>query len=88
MRWTREAVRADLIKLLEEHSQPDTSVTEASHLVADLGIDSLGVMEVVAEIEDKFGLTIPEEVLREVNTVADVAAALEVRLEGDGRLEG
>jgi acyl carrier protein len=88
MRWTREAVRADLIKLFQEHAQPDASVTEASHLVADLGIDSLGVMELVADLEDKFDLKIPDEMLREVNTVADVAAALEARLEGEGRLEG
>jgi acyl carrier protein len=88
MRWTREALRADLIKLFQDQAQPDTVVTEASHLVADLGIDSLGVMEVVADIEDKFDLKIPDEVLREVDTISDVAAALEARLEGDGRLEG
>jgi acyl carrier protein len=88
MRWTREGLRADLIKLFQEHAQPETLVTEASHLVADLGIDSLGVMELVADIEDRFAVKIPDELLREVNTVADVAAALETRLSGDGRLEG
>lgn len=88
MRWTREGLRADLIKLFQDQAQPDTRVTEASHLVADLGIDSLGVMELVADIEDRFNVKIPDELLREVNTVADVAAALETRLQGDGRLEG
>lgn len=88
MRWTREGLRADLIKLFQEQAPPDTRVTESSHLVADLGIDSLGVMELVADIEDRFDVKIPDELLREVNTVADVAAALETRLKGDGRLEG
>jgi len=46
------------------------------------------VMEIVADIEDKFGLNIPDEALREVNTVADVATAIDTRLARDGRLEG
>jgi acyl carrier protein len=45
-------------------------------------------MEIVAAIEDKFGLNIPDDALREVNTVADVAAAIDVRLEREGRLKG
>ena len=88
MRWTREAVRTELLKVFQQHAQPDVTVSESSHLVADLGIDSLGVMEVLAEIEDTFKLTIPDEALREVDTVADVAAALERRLGTEGRLEG
>jgi acyl carrier protein len=63
-------------------------VTEQSHLVADLGIDSLGVMEVIADIEDKFKLTIPDEALREVDTIADVARQIESKLADQGRLEG
>jgi acyl carrier protein len=45
-------------------------------------------MEVIADIEDKFGLTIPDEALREVDTISDVATAIEAKLQGDGRLEG
>ena len=39
-------------------------------------------------IEAKFSLKIPDEALREVETVADVAAQIESRLKADGRLEG
>ena len=45
-------------------------------------------MEIVAELEDKFGLTIPDEALREVDTIGDVVKAVELRLGRDGRLEG
>jgi acyl carrier protein len=88
MMWTRENVRAEVVKVLGQHTQDGVNVSESSHLVADLGIDSLGVMEVIADIEDKFGLHIPDEALREVDTVADVAKAIETRLKSDGRLEG
>jgi acyl carrier protein len=88
MTWTREKVRSDLIELLGQHVQMETPISESSHLVADLGIDSLGVMEIVGAIEDKFRLNIPDDALREVESVADVAAAIETRLEREGRLEG
>jgi acyl carrier protein len=88
MTFTREKVRSELIGLLGHHVQEGAAIDEKSHLVADLGIDSLGVMETVADIEDKFGLNIPDDALRSVETVADVARAIEVRLEREGRLDG
>jgi acyl carrier protein len=88
MTWTRETVRGELLKLFEHHAQAGVKITETSHLVADLGIDSLGVMEVIADIEDKFHLTIPDEALREVDTIGDVAKAIESKLQGEGRFGG
>ena len=88
MKWTRETLRADLVALFGHHAQAGIEVSEQSHLVADLGIDSLGVMEVIADIEDKFGLTIPDEALREVDTISDVAKAIESKLSDQGRLLG
>ncbi len=94
MSWSREQVRAEVLSILKPHAQTTTAegakveIGESSRLVADLGVDSLGVMEIVAELEDRFKLTIPDEALREVDTIGDVARAVEVRLEKDGRLEG
>ena len=88
MKWTRETLRADLVALFGHHAQAEAEVSERSHLVADLGIDSLGVMEVIADIEDKFKISIPDEALREVDTIADVAKAIESKLADQGRLLG
>ena len=88
MKWTADNVRSDLMALLQQHAQNEGEIKAESHLVADLGIDSLGVMEIVGALEDKFGLKIPDDALREVESVADVAAAIESRLEREGRLEG
>jgi len=86
MTWTPETVRKEVIQILTPHVQQDAPLSETSHLVADLGIDSLGVMEVIADLEDKFKLHIPDEALREVNTVADVTGAITSRLKKEGRL--
>jgi acyl carrier protein len=87
MKWTREHLRAELIALFQGRAQGDVEVTESSHIVADLSIDSLGIMEVLADIEDKFQLQIPDDALREVDTIADVARQIEGKLQADGRLE-
>jgi acyl carrier protein len=75
-----------LLALLGRHAGPGVSISEATHLVADLGFDSLGVMEIVAGLEDEFHLQIPADALREVETVGDVATAIERRLKVEGRL--
>jgi acyl carrier protein len=81
-------VRSELLEVFRHHASDGASVSENSHLVADLGIDSLGVMEVIADLEDKFLLTIPDDALRDIDTIQDVAAAIETKLKSDGRLEG
>jgi acyl carrier protein len=86
MSWTREDVRSSVKEILKPHAQAGSDLTEASRIVADLGIDSLGVMEVVADLEDKFKLRIPDEALRDVDTVGDVVMAIETRLSSEGRL--
>ena len=88
MTWSREKVHNELMKVFGQHKQTDADVSEGSQIVADLGIDSLGVMEVLADIEDTFKLTIPDDALRDINTIGDVATAILTRLEGDGRLKG
>lgn len=87
MSFTREAVRTEVRNLLRAHAQSGAEVTDSSRLVADLGVDSLGVMELIADIEDKFHLTISDDALREVERVSDVSAAIEKRLEAEGRLD-
>ena len=88
MTWTRETVKSEVHRLLGQHTQEGVAIRDTSHLVGDLGFDSLGVMEVIADIEDTFKLHIPDDALREVGTVADVAKAIETRLQRDGRLQG
>jgi acyl carrier protein len=88
MTWTRETIVGELMKLFIEHAQGQVEIKESSHIVADLGLDSLGVMEVIADIEDKFRLRIPDDALRDVDTIADVASAIEAALKGEGRLGG
>lgn len=87
MSWKPETVLAEIVEVLKNYAEGAPELTAKTELVADLGLDSLAVMEVVAEIEDKFELTIDDDELRAVTTVGDVASAIEERLRKDGRLD-
>ena len=86
MDWRREQVVAEIRAVIDEHTEADVELNDATELVADLGIDSLGVMEIVADIEDKFGITINDSDLREVTRLGDVVNAIADMLVAQGRL--
>jgi acyl carrier protein len=52
-------------------------LTEDTDLVTDLDLDSMDVMEVVFEAEDRFDVSIPMNVLPSVRTVRDFAMQLQ-----------
>ncbi len=52
-------------------------VTPDAKIVEDLGADSLDVVELLSQLEDEFGIIIPDEEVESLVTVADVAAAIE-----------
>lgn len=63
-------------EIMKKHVDFDRAIRPNDHIQNDLGLDSLGVMELVADIEDRFSVTIPSEVLSDMATVDDVAKAL------------
>ena len=63
-------------ELLTSHVDLDRAILASDHIQNDLGLDSLGVMEVVADIEDRFEVNIPTDTLSGISTVGDVAKAL------------
>lgn len=52
-------------------------VTLNAHLIDDLEMDSLDVIDIVMSIEDEFGCSITDEELENVRTVNDLYAALQ-----------
>lgn len=48
-----------------------------SALVADLGLSSLDVINVVVAFEDEFDIEIPDQVIKDLTTVGDVVEYLE-----------
>lgn len=63
-------------EIIAKHVELSRPIKPEDHIQNDLGLDSLGVMEVVADIEDHFEVQIPTETLTQFATVDDVAKAL------------
>ena len=56
----------------------DTDVISAeTDIVADLGADSLDVVEMMMALEEEFGVTIEDEKIAELKTVGDVVECVE-----------
>ncbi len=71
----------DKLKIILETVLPDTdmsTVTEDTRLVEDLGFDSLAMMMMAMELEDRFGFKFSGFVKFE--TVGDVCGYLESRV--------
>ena len=65
-----------MYSVLEGHNKGGTVLSEATELVADIGLSSLEVMEFVEKIEDRFDISIPLNILPDVNTLGDFARKL------------
>ena len=71
-------IQADLAAIVEDIAgvsaddvQPDKS------FVDDLDVDSLSMVEVVVEAEEKFGVTIPDDEVKNLKTVGDAVSYIE-----------
>ncbi|WP_026525248.1 acyl carrier protein [Butyrivibrio sp. MB2005] len=54
----------------------EDKVTPDANLIDDLGADSLAIVELHMEIEEKLGIKIPDEAISDLHTVSDVLEAI------------
>jgi acyl carrier protein len=78
-----EGVLGKIFEYLEEHmtERPTAAITAQSQLVRDLGLDSLQSFEMVSDLEDHFDITIPMDLFQDVQTLEDVARAVQKVIE-------
>ncbi len=69
---SQEDVLAGLASIVNEVAGiPAESVQMEKSFVDDLDVDSLSMVEVVMLCEERFGVTIPDSEVKNLNTVAD-----------------
>jgi acyl carrier protein len=62
-----------LYSALAPLNKKNVLLSESTHLVADVGLSSLEVMEFIEKIEDHFDISIPLNILPDVNTIGELA---------------
>ncbi|MDD3123928.1 MAG: acyl carrier protein, partial [Candidatus Izemoplasmatales bacterium] len=79
--WRKSKMFEQLADLVaSELSVSRATITRATHLQDDLGADSLDAVELIMSIEDKFEVSIPEDVASNLKTVGDIMNFLENNL--------
>ena len=63
--------------LAEALNLPIEKVTADAKIVDDLGADSLDVVELLSQLEEEYGIIIPDDQAENLVTVADVANAIQ-----------
>jgi acyl carrier protein len=57
--------------IVEQLGVREDQVVEGARFVEDLSADSLDIVELIMQFEEKFGLKIPDDVVQEMSTVGD-----------------
>ncbi|MGB0714147.1 MAG: phosphopantetheine-binding protein [Gammaproteobacteria bacterium] len=74
-------VRDAVHEILKSHAENDTSAMTAESTLEDIGVDSLAVIEIIYDVEEKFDITVPdiseiEGIEDQFKTVGDVVNAI------------
>lgn len=56
---------------------PADGLSAATRLAEDLGVDSFGAVELMFELEEAFGLKIPDSEIEHIRTIGDVVTYLD-----------
>ncbi|CAA9345119.1 MAG: Acyl carrier protein [uncultured Nocardioidaceae bacterium] len=75
---TTEEIRSDLAEIVNEVAGvPADDVQLEKSFIDDLDVDSLSMVEVVVAAEEKFGVTIPDDEVKNLSTVGDAVSFIE-----------
>ena len=67
-----------LTKIICEHTgNNDITITEDTVLIADLGLNSLDLVNLACIVEDEFDIEIPDRAIKDFKTVGDVISFVE-----------
>jgi len=75
-------IESNLMALLKSKLGVEQTLSPATGLIGDLGLESIQVIEFLCEVEDHFDLAIDEDSLADVHTIADLARVV-TRLRAD-----
>lgn len=77
----RPATYARLLELIEPFNKKGIALGESTSFADDLELDSLTVMDLVANIEDEWDINMPLNILPDLETVGQLTDAV-VKLKG------
>ena len=77
-----EQLFREVCALLERYRPADVQLTPSTELSGDLNIDSVAAMDLIMEIEDKFGIDIPINLVSDLRNLQDLLDVVRHQTEG------
>jgi len=85
MKKSRDEIAAEVKDIFRKTLKVEPErLTSGVQLKEDLKLDSLDMIEVVYEVEERFDVQIPEERLKEIKTFDQIVDGLHAALEAKG----
>jgi acyl carrier protein len=72
-----DKVREEVVAIVAEVGEISVADVLPGSTLRELGIDSLGGLRIVAEVEKRYGIVIPEEEITKIRSMADIFALVE-----------
>ena len=77
---TEPEITAEICTLLQPFNSKGIALTPATDIPAELNIDSVGVLDFIMDVEDKFDIEIPMNVVAETHTIGDLVKVVQARI--------
>lgn len=80
----KKAVTELITEIAEDMDIDESAITDDANFVKDMGLDSMALLEVLATMEKKFGVSIPESEFPNITTINKCTDTVEKYLKGKG----
>jgi acyl carrier protein len=77
----KAAIRTLIKEIAEDMEIDEAKITDGAHFITDMGLDSMALLEVLATMEKKFGVTIPETEFPNIVTIDKCAETVQKYLD-------
>ena len=77
-----KALYEHLCTILRKYAPPDVELSPATEFSGDLNIDSVAAMDLIMEVEDKFGIDIPMNLVSDLRNLQDLVDVVQQQIEG------
>lgn len=80
---TEAEITEVICQLLGPHNKDGVALKAETDIPAELNIDSVGVLDFIMDVEDKFDVEIPMNVVAETRTIGDLVKVVSARIAKD-----
>jgi len=79
-------MKKEIINLIAQTLEVDKKVLkENTNLLADLDVESLDLVDLVVAFEDKYGIEIPDQDVKNLQTIGDIINYIEAHAQTDNQ---